>query len=423
MAASPRAKLATHQRAKQASLAIQHPDTDAAITRFQTHPDMAFRLALARELAQTRSQELTLAYRNVVAVVAGWRRKRTSDGGHQAPLPEPCVVLVVKKKWPSGEVPIDVRQTLPRHLLVGAEVAGQRQLFAVPTDVQLSSSFLGGKAYGSSAVWVSDPVRPDFGTITCAVEVTRPGEAATQTMVLSAMHVFTPFAQMQTEPATTSATVLAEPHRAGASIGVTSMLRGYLRASDAANGAPEFSFDAQLADLSDRPWLTQQLQDMPLSGDPCYVTGAAVLDQLNAQGCRFFLHAANNHPTHGAMQIALGNLTTDLNAVPLAYRMRVSGIGKPADPRAPLAWAAIYHWELLQFDVLGPDVPVPGDSGAPVLAQLPDGSLMLVGMFIAGHFIADTYCPNKAYVLPAWQLFWPSNWGDGQVQSIQPVNL
>lgn len=410
--------VATHRCTEQASLSMRHPEMDAAIERFQSHPDMALRLSLARELAQTRCHEFTLAYRNVVAVVAGWRRKRAFGGAPQPLLREPCVVLVVKKKWKTGEAPTDARQTLPRHLLVGAEVAGVRHLFAVPTDVQLAKTFLDGRAYGSSAVRVDDPARPDFGTLTCAVHLTRADAGPPETMVLSAMHVFTPFAEVQAGPSTTPAKVRPAPHPDNPAIGSTTMLRGRLAWSDPGSADHNFSFDAQLAAVGQVPWLRQQLVDMPLSAAAPWVDGPETLDRLNAQGCNFLLHAADNHPDHGPVQIGLTHLTTDLSAIPLEYTLRASGIGQSADPLAPLATVVIYHWELLQFDVAGPDAPQPGDSGAPVLARLPDGSLTLVGMFVAG-----TPEFRKAYVLPAWQLFYPPNWGEDQVQSIRPINL
>nr|WP_315230567.1 hypothetical protein [uncultured Albidiferax sp.] len=408
----------TARHAEQATLSLRHPGCDAAIARYQSHPDLALRLALAREIAQTRGPELTLAYRNLVAVVAGWRRRRGADGVPQ-PEREPCVVLVVKTKWKPGATPRDARQILPRHLLVGAEVDGTRQLFAVPTDVQRAKTFLGGRAYSQHAVRVDDPApgRSVCGTVTCAVQLSRTDGSPPETLALSAMHVFTPYAEVQAGPSTTPAR-LHTAHQKPV-IGRTTMLRGALRWSDPDDPAgPNFSFDAQLAAIP-LPWLRTQLAAMPLSATHPWVTGPEALDRLNSPDFVAVMRTADNRVSQVPVQIQLHQLSTDLGAIPLEYTLRAAGTAAAqADPDAPLATVVIYHWELLQFDVLGTDRPEPGDSGAPVLAPLPGGGLTLVGMFIAGDSAL-----RKAYVLPAWQLFDALNWGEDQVLGIRPVNM
>jgi len=413
------ARAAAHRRIEAASLDLPHPGLAAAIERFEQHRDPAFRLGLARDIAQTRRGELTLAYRNVLTVAAGWRLKRHTAGAPAQRPREPCVVLVVRRKWRKGHRPADLRQQLPAHLLVHAEHEGTRRLYAVPTDVQAADAFVGGRANGATAVVVQDPAMPAIGTLTCAVRLTPADGGAPHVRMLSAMHVFTPFAEVAAGPGDEPASVFREPHPepgglpAQPAVGTTSTLRGRLLRND-------FSFDAQLATAADTGWLRRQLVGMRLSAEQPFVSSPEALDRLNAVNAEFTLLAADNHRHHGAVQIKLGSPTTDLSSLALDYRLRDSGSGQPADPHAPLATVAIFHWELLQFDVLGFDVPVEGDSGAPVLARRGDGSLTLVGMFIASN--EET---RKAYVLPAWQLFDAENWNrDGrQLARIEPVNL
>lgn len=413
------ARTAAHRRIEDASLDMPHPGLAASIERFERHPDPAFQLGLAREIAQTRRRELTLAYRNVLTVAAGWRLKRPAPGQPQQRLREPCVVLVVRRKWRQGRVPADPRQHLPAHLLIGAEHEGARRLYAVPTDVQVADAFVGGRANGATAVVVKDPAMPTIGTVTCAVRLTPPDGGAPHIRMLSAMHVFTPFAEVAAGPDGEPASVFREPHPepggvpAQPAVATTSALRGRLLRDG-------FSFDAQLATPDDTDWLRRQLVGMRLSAQQPHVNSPEALDRLNAANAEFTLHAADNHRHHGPVRIRLGSPTTDLSSLALDYRLRDSGSDQPADRHAPLATVAIFHWELLQFDVLEGDTPVEGDSGAPVLARRGDDSLTLVGMFIASSEEA-----RKAYVLPAWQLFDAENWNrdERQLARIESVNL
>nr|WP_316642569.1 hypothetical protein [uncultured Roseateles sp.] len=399
------------RQAEAASLAMPVPDLLAAQRRFLRQRDAAFRMALAREIAQTRGRELTLAYRNVVMVAAGWRQKRNGKG-QALRRPEPCVVLFVKRK----QMPAQAEQVLPQHLLIGAEQGGRRLLFAVPTDVQEATQLVGSHARGAQAVDVSDPVAPAFGTVCCAVKLQRADNSPAEVMMLSAMHVFTPFPDVNVPPSALAARV-SPVGQGGLLVGSTTPQRGQLVDADLG-----FSFDAQLARVQDPAWLRQQLAGQRLSGKPQWLADVAAFDTLVGEGAAFELCAADNHPGHGAVQIRLGFATSDLSALPLAYKVRLSPPGGPAQPGAPIGTVGIKHWDLLHFDVLGPDFPMDGDSGSAVLCRTADGAALLAGMFIGCSLDR-----RHAFMLPAWQLFQPANWNDSGaglpgIKSLRPVN-
>ena len=71
-------------------------------------------MALVREIVTTRARELTLGYRNVAAVLAGFKASTAADG--EALYPQPCVVFVVKRKWASADDG-NPEQRLPARLL------------------------------------------------------------------------------------------------------------------------------------------------------------------------------------------------------------------------------------------------------------------------------------------------------------------
>ena len=99
---------------EEASLRRTDPGLAEATRRWDELP-VAARMALAREIAEVRGRELTLAYRNVVAVAAGFRA-RLNERGEEELHPQPCVVFVVKRKWRAGRDE-DPAQRLPDRML------------------------------------------------------------------------------------------------------------------------------------------------------------------------------------------------------------------------------------------------------------------------------------------------------------------
>ena len=171
-------------------------EAEAAL-RWHSLGSPSFRMALVREIVATRAAELTLAYRNVVAVVAGYRTRCSADGTEQI-HPDPCVIFMVRRKWSPSD-PEDSSQRLPRSLLTfGPDVtqpAGgtTRCSYSVPTDVQLATRHAGARTQASASVNVADKM-PKFvlpGSLTCAVRL-RGTDGSESRFALSAMHVLSP---------------------------------------------------------------------------------------------------------------------------------------------------------------------------------------------------------------------------------------
>ena len=137
-----------------ASLRSRNAEQDAASQRWDALDDPAQRMALVREIVATRAAELTLAYRNVVAVVAGFRAQRNAVGDEEL-HPQPCVIFMVRQKWAAGQE-ADAAQRLPSRLLaygpcLGRSRAVVRCLYAVPTDVQPALRHMGARARASAS--------------------------------------------------------------------------------------------------------------------------------------------------------------------------------------------------------------------------------------------------------------------------------
>jgi len=99
------------------------------------------------ELVNTRETELRLAYPEVLSIGHGFRQitlSRTGNIHKQAVTQEPCVILMVKRKWTNTrKTPAMLKRALPKHLWAFCDVrAGRgksarttRRLCAVPTDI------------------------------------------------------------------------------------------------------------------------------------------------------------------------------------------------------------------------------------------------------------------------------------------------
>lgn len=370
-----------------ASTQRSHPQELEAADRFEALTSSALKMALVREIVATRASELTLAYRNVVMVAAGYKSRCSPSGIHEL-YPEPCVIFVVKRKWAPGSKG-QAGQLLPQRLLTIAGTQGDRKLYAVPTDVQPARWFYGGAARAASCVLVDDPV-PAFrlpGTLTCGVRLK--GAAPGMALALSAMHVLSPVpARIQPAGGAVFTAVGTPPRPRGKS----TVWGGHLDFLGDLS-----AFDAQLGKIDDIAWFTQAFKGIALSATFPFVSAPDVFDDLAATN-RFLILAPDNHPNHlGAPRepMLAQFWMTNGGAMPLDYQVRIG---------ASYQTIALRHNELIMFQV-SEDSPVPecGDSGSAVISWWPDGSAVLVGMFIGSSV-------RLVHVIPAWQLFDPQNW-------------
>lgn len=373
---------ARSREVENASISMRHPDMDAAIARFAALGGMAKQMALALEIAHSRQAELTLAYRNVVSVAAGFRQR--SDG--QATL-EPCVIFVVRRKWSARR---RSQQALPGHLLTYADIDHVRALVAVPTDVQREPAYLQIRTQGASAVSVNSGSERGSGALTCMVECSG-GDAAPHRLLMSALHVLSISVDADAAELPSGAQVC---QRQGAADGAC------LALSCAAGGrfatGHQTGFDVQLAEpLADSvASVAQALGDLPFDGPQASVTSFEHLLQLIDQG--LVLEAAvpsNRNGSAAALRSALAVRlrSLQLHSLPIHYRFKVGG--QFGD------WPML-HAELLEFELLGGAATQPGDSGCAVVCWLDEQRCCLVGM----HIAADVE-QGLSYVIPAWQLF------------------
>ncbi len=348
--------------------------------------DPAERERLAMEAAETRGAELTLAYRNLVMVASGMKVRRATDGSHRT-LRQPCVIFVVRRKWSADTAAAGGRQHLPRELLAYATVGERRQLVAIPTDVQPQDWFAGARSHGASSVDVLDATTPGTrGTLTCAVRVENE-TGAVQTMLLSAMHVFSPVPLANSGARATGTSL--QPTGGGATIGRTLATSGQIRDDGA------LSFDVQLATIDDRPGVRRALADLGLSIETPWVRGAASFSALN--GREFEIVRPTNVPdARGSLRARFRSYVGP--AQTLDYWVRYGGA---------VQRVAVSHRQLLQFEVLEQDLPGPaeGDSGSAIVVSLPQGGRTLAGLYIGGPE-GGAY----AYAIPAWDLVTLDDW-------------
>jgi len=357
----------------------------------------AQKMALVREIVATRAAELTLAYRNVVAVVAGYRTRRNAEGAEELHA-EPCVIFMTREKWGAGESGARA-QHLPAVLLAFGPDPGASQrkparcLYAVPTDVQLAQRHMGAKAHAAAAVKVADP-EPAFvlpGSLTCGVRL-RGAPSKESRFALSAMHVLSPVPQQTQAVGGAGFTAIAAP---GGPRGVSTAWGGYLDA-DLGEG-----FDVQLAAVSDRRWFNQAFAPLKLSRLRPYVAGPDLFDELAAtKAFRILVHEGQPNAAPGPRQLVQAQFARTVGPEwRVVYDVRWNGKATPV---------GLAHAELLVLAV-HEDCPPPvsGDSGSAVVCDAGDGCVTLVGMYIAR---GPAGAERDAYVLPAWQLFDPVNW-------------
>lgn len=363
----------------------------------------AMQMSLVRELVTTRAAELTLAYRNVVMVAAG-HKKRCDARGREKLTRNACVVFVVRDKWDKSLDAPTKRQLIPGRLLAYATLAERRVLCAVPTDVQHECDFYDVRPQSQRAVFPND-TSLEFGTITCVVR------ARQSSHVLSCRHVLSPIPEMATGAVTSGMAFaqLLSPNNppGGARIGASESIAGPLLAE------PSISFDAQLGsiDESARPLLRTLMKEMPLSAQEPFVASLERFDELRALR-EFEILVPDNHPGAGMKPRPAYTASFDIHldsGFHFSYPVRVNG--KKAVRR-------VSHWQLLKFKIAVKRSTLPGDSGSPVVTWNPDGTCTLVGMHIAGAKGA-----SASYAIPSWQLFAASNYlGLTAGESIVPID-
>lgn len=390
------------------SLDVPADQLKTAIAHWQRIRDPAQQLALARENAQARGPELTLAYRNVVHVTSGYRKRRTKAGIERL-VDEPCLVFVVRSKWPKGERPTDDPQRLPAHLLAWASIDGQRVMVALPTDVQPEADLFAIKPRGDSILWTQQPGFLEIGSLACVVEV-RSG-AQRERFALSALHVFSPQPRID-PPELSDKRAFLPLSAAGAALSAplvasTIDFGGALR--DSSSGLP--SFDVQLARIQSLAHVRTALADMQLSAQQPFITDVAMFERLASQNF-FDLAVPDNHPhrTHTPRPRMVCEFSRWLDrAQTIPYKARRGN--------TPVTCNA-FHTQLVEMQVRGVHQPLHGDSGCALVVYLGDGSCSLAGLFVASHDELPL-----AYAIPAWHLFDASayfNLPDGA--RLRPVN-
>lgn len=349
--------------------------------------DPAAQARLAKELCVTRSPELTLAYRNLVWLLPGFRQ--VTRAGRRKLTSEICVVLVVRNK---GSVPDGHRQHLPAALLTYAAHDGERKLFAVPTDVQDAAEFATATAHSDSGVWVrrsSWPYSP--GSFACLVVLSQ-GERS-DACLLSAQHVFTPYADAGATKIDADWPVFARAENGSAAssqvLAKTLPYGGILR--DDRDG--RLSFDVQLAEPDQA--VIPRIALRNFHPERPWVTSMKELLALDAQAANaFLLLTPDNHPKpRGEIPLSLSHMPDDdevLTVVPIRYKLSRNGAATTC---------TVLHDGLLVFKAGGNAHAVGGDSGAPVVVKHADDTMTLVGMHIAGN---DA---GLSWAIPAWQLF------------------
>ena len=373
---------------ERASITIRDTEMDAAIARFAGLADIAQQMSLALEIASTRQAELTIAYRNVVSVAAGFRQ----HGDAQLTL-EPCVIFVVRKKWLARR---RVQQALPRHLLTYADLGGVRKVVAVPTDVQVEPLYLHIRPQGASAVTVDNGNERGTGALTCMVELSG-GDAEPRRMLMSALHVLSISVDTDAEQLPSRARVVRR--------NVAQSEGMHLALSTSAGGrfatGGDLGFDVQLAEpiAEAMHGVSEMLGDLFFQENQPFVTTFQQLIQLVQQGLALEMMVPSNHDSFAGEprpSVAVRLRSLKLRSVPISYVFKVNGqFGE---------WPML-HAELLEFELLGGASTLPGDSGCAVVCWLDEQRCCLVGMHIAGDVQQ-----GLSYVIPAWQLFDVSNY-------------
>ena len=149
------------------------------------------------------------------------------------------------------------------------------------------------------------------------------------------------------------------------------------------------------------PGSTQRLPPLKLSAQQPFVAAPDLFDDLAAtRSFRIVVHEDQPNAPPGPRGVVQAQFSTVVGPEwRVIYDVRRGGKATPV---------GISHAELLVLAVRADSTPpVSGDSGSAVVCETDDGTLTLVGMYIAR---GPAGAERDAYVLPAWQLFDPANW-------------
>lgn len=357
----------------------------------------AEQLRLVEEIVEARSHDFIHYFTNVVAVHAGVRRRRDKNGRERLGT-TPCVIFVVRRKWPTPEHG-QVVQRLPAELLAHADVDGRRQLCAVPTDVQHSDPLAQVRDQALTAVQV-----PVAGTAAQATgTLAWPLLVGGRLSVLAPLHVMSPLPNLKQGGRRDG----AQGHALNAQ---GQPLTGTMFTTLDEGGQllpwPTPSFDAQLARVDDEARLRVAFQGLRISiNRPILRNAAEVLQASTSAGLQILV--PDNRPGAGGRSRALDaaysrNITAE---TPLIYRVS-SGLE-----------AFVAHQLLIELQIKLGNRTFEGDSGSAVVTPAENGTFTLAGMHIAG---SDA---GLSFMLPAWQLFDPLFYESLPDGAMQPLSV
>lgn len=319
--------------------------------------------SLAREIAETRGEELCRAYKNLVAVSYGYRLRHKKNMDKVRVMRRPCVIFIVDGKWSGDDE--DPEQTLPPFLYSYYSVQGKRELCGVPTDVDDVATYDAIEPQVKlEGIDVDAGGDREPGSIACAIQRSSRPE---QTFVISCYHVFSHF---------DSKKATLRPR------GEQVTLAGTLQIVGSVQDQPPFSFDAQLAKVTNVDVLRRILNSVRFT------------DVVEARG---------DFPS-------LYWILTPGGPVKVEW-IQFMAPSLPLDYHRP-GMNQVVHEELVVSQFATSEKTERGDSGSPLATKKSGGTFL--GMHIAGG-------PEKAYGIPAWRLLSAKNYkraGDNEIWSL-----
>lgn len=358
---------------------------------------LATQLRLVEEVVEARSHDFVHYFDNVVAVHAGVRRRRDKNGRERLGK-TPCVIFVVRNKWPTPEHG-RTGQRLPSELLTHADIDGQRRICAIPTDVQHAEPLARVRDQALTAIQV--PVQGSTARATGTLAW--PLRVGNQVVVLAPLHVMSPLPDLQSGGRRAGAGVHAVDAQGQPQGGPPFLTT--LNAGGRLMPWPALSFDAQLAAINDSGSVGNAFRGVRFSASRPFLRSVAEVLQAST-GAGLQILVPDNLPKLGG--VARGplpagysrNITKD---TPLVYRV-AGGLT-----------AFVAHSLVIELQVKLGNRTLDGDSGSAVVTPAADG-FTLAGMHIAGN--SDT---GLSFMLPAWQLFDPLFYQSIADGSIEPM--
>lgn len=315
------------------------------------------RRRLAEEAVETRGAELQLAYGDVLNVGFGFRSRGSGDA-RTVVTKEPCVTLMVRRKW-DGDPESAARKAreLPRQLYAYADVSGRRVLVGIPTDIVSQGRYRLHAQAANEVVLARGGRKLIKGVVCCVVKDPTDG---TKQYALGCHHVFAMSKAL--DPIPNPVEIRFPPNASGDLLGQLTTFAGIMTTGF------QFSFDAALID----------------------VTGhAAVLNKAVRLPATAVAHSKADMPVNYTIRAPTRNLKAQFTTVwPTFQDIRYQRT-------APIVLA-----ELHELKVLGGAKTVAGESGSPVFGV----AGKLAGMHIAG-------AGDRAFMIPAYQLLRAANYG------------